>query len=66
MTMTIHENKAQKAMTQIYEIGAFIRSHDSSYERELQQIFEIERMLSNLVRYANAIQERITNQNGDE
>lgn len=60
--MTINDIKAEKIVNELREIAAFIRSHDKSYERELQQVFEIEQRIANLVRYANAIQERITEQ----
>lgn len=59
---TIHDIKSEKIISLVYEIAAFIRSNDATYERELQQCSRIVEMVANLNRYANAIEER-KNQN---
>lgn len=58
---TIHDIREQKITDLIYQYASFIRSHDASYERELQQISRILEGVANLTRYANAVQERINN-----
>lgn len=57
--ISIHEMKLRAAMQNFYEIAAFIRSHDSTYERELLQVEKIAEHGANLVRYAEAIEARI-------
>lgn len=56
---TIHDIREERIRTLVYEYAAFIRSHDNTYERELQQCNRIVESVANLTRYANAIQERI-------
>lgn len=61
--MNIHEMKQERIVSELRQLAAYIRSNDSSYERELKQVYEIEVMLANLVRYATAIDERNLNNN---
>ena len=59
MATTIHDIRQDKIMTLVYETCAFIRSHDSTYEASLQQVYRLEEIVENLTRYANAIQEKL-------
>jgi hypothetical protein len=56
---TSNDIKQDKIINLLCEITAFIRSHDASYERELEQANEIRIKLDNLIRYANALQDRL-------
>lgn len=57
--ISIFEAKYQLAMRQFHEMAAFIRLYDSSYERELKQVQEIAEKGANLVRYAEAVSDRL-------
>ena len=60
--ITEHDIRQEKIIALVYEYAAYIRSHDDSYERELQQCARIVECAANLTRYANAIQERMFKQ----
>jgi hypothetical protein len=55
-----HEQHALLAIDHVIELCCFIRSHDASYtESCIRQAAAIKHALDNLVRYAEAIEERI-------
>lgn len=57
--VSIHEVKGNKAKLYIEELCAFIRSHDSTYEKNLEQAYRAIEIIDNLVRYAETIDKRI-------
>lgn len=57
--MTIHDINEEKMINLLEQVCSFIRSHDSSYEKNLVQADRVKEIISNLTRYANAIQERM-------
>lgn len=59
---TIHDIRQEKIVTQVLCTCAFIRSHDASYEHNLEQVNRLFEILDNISRYANTIQERMEKQ----
>lgn len=57
--VTIHDIKQAEIENRIDELCAFIRCHDASYTRNLEQAARAIEIVANLTRYANAIQERL-------
>lgn len=57
--ITIHDIKQAEIENRIDELCAFIRCHDASYGRNLEQADRAIEIVSNLTRYANSIQEKL-------
>lgn len=55
---TIHDIKADQAKQLIADLIAFIRSHDASYSKNLEQVYRACEVIDNLNRYANAVQDK--------